>query len=104
MTPQDSCRIEVDTELRSSLIFRTLGALQESLSIITYLSDQLEPFHKASGVKVDGAVKNEISNVLWERGEFVPSIQILREITSSCNFQDQTLRIGRAETLATLVS
>ena len=89
--------------LRSAEILRSLGSFQQSLSNVAYLSE-MTPMCEKDGLQIGCAVKQELSNVLWERGELVPSIQILRNLVQNEDFESQSIPVGKAGLLATLVS
>jgi len=94
---------ELDMLIRSSSISRKLGSLEDSLADVTFLSGLADQY-AADGLKVSGAVNSEISNTLFDRGELIPSINILRKIDATCAYDEQQLTTSRAEVVATLVS
>lgn len=103
LSSQDALLLDVDLELHASRVFRRIGALNESLSTSTYLTDLVASAAHA-GIYIDGAVKNELAHVLWDRGELQTAVQMLRGVTEDCDFSQQSIPIAKAETLATLVS
>jgi len=94
---------ELDVLIRSSSISRKLGSLEDSLADVTFLSGLADQY-AANDLKVSGAVDFEISNTLFDRGELIPSINILRKIDATCAYDEQQLTTSRAEVVATLVS
>ena len=102
VSQQSSRLLEVETNINSSCLLRSHGSLQEALANVTYLSDLIKPCESID-LRIDSAVQQEIANVLWEQGDIVPSIRMLQAIESSSGIGDQSIHVGRAGLLATLV-
>jgi len=94
---------EIDVAIRASAISRKLGLLEDSLADVTFLSE-LTNCNGQQDFKVDGAVKFETSNALYDRGELTSSISILRNLDDTCQYDHQQLSISRSDVAATLVS
>ncbi|KAL9081204.1 MAG: hypothetical protein Q9159_007382 [Coniocarpon cinnabarinum] len=92
---------EIKLNLQSSETLRSLGSHQQALNNVAYLSQML-PVCEELGLRVQVAIRNELSNVLWEQGELASSIRILKELSSAHELESQNIRIGRAEILAML--
>lgn len=56
------------------------------------------------GLDVECAIRHELSNVLWANGELVPSIRTLKDLVQHEDFASQSISVGKAGLLATLVS
>ncbi|KAF2453189.1 hypothetical protein BDY21DRAFT_142648 [Lineolata rhizophorae] len=98
---KDCRRYEVQTLIRASSISRMHGALQESLTIATYLSD-LVPVCRALGLAVEGAAQFETANVLWEQGEMTASVRILQHLVRDVNLDYEVDAAGKSVVLAKL--
>ena len=94
---------EVKIHLKSSQILRASGLVQQAVNNVAYLSE-LAPLCQEAGLAVDAAVKQEAANVLWESGELITSIHILRDLADLHHLETQVLPVGKAGLLATLVS
>lgn len=95
--------MEVEALISTSTICRRHGALQESLTSVTYLSDIVEDC-KAYGLDVEASAKYEEANVLWDHGEQEKSIRIRQELVDYGNFDSQDKKISLPVLLAKLVS
>lgn len=93
---------EAKVHIQSSQSLRSFGSFEQALNNVAYLSD-IAPSCKDSGLNIDGAVKKELANVLWDRGELAPSIRVLKDLIDHEDFDSQSLPIGKAGLLATLV-
>lgn len=100
---RDSLLAETNTLIRNSTIFRKLGSFERSLSTITFLSSMTQAM-TAEGITADAAVTYEISNSLRDRGELVSSINMLRKLVDTCDFEAQDIATSPSEVVATLVS
>ena len=94
---------EIKANLKSSELLRSLGSIQPALNNVAYLARSI-PVCKELGLNVDFAVRSELSNVFWDKGELLASVQILKDIDKNGDFASQTITVGRAGLLATLVS
>lgn len=95
--------MEVEALVSTSTICRRHGALQDSLTSVTYLSDIVQDC-KAFGLDVEASAKYEEANVLWDHGEQEKSIRIRQELVDYGNFDSQDKRISLPVLLAKLVS
>jgi ataxia telangiectasia mutated family protein len=95
--------MEVEALVSTSTICRKHGALQESLTSVTYLSDIVQDC-KAYGLDVEASAKFEEANVLWDHGEQEKSIRIRQELVDYGNFDSQDKKISLPVLLAELVS
>lgn len=95
--------MEVDCNLRSSFIYRKHDALQASLSNVTYLTSLIPACEKV-GLNFECAVGHETASVLWGKGELQPSIQTSLNLVKNIDFGIQSIRVGKADILAVLVS
>lgn len=94
--------MEVEALLSTSTICRRHGALQESLTSVTYLSDIVQDC-KAFGLDVDASAKYEEANVLWDYGEQEKSIRIRQSLVDYGSFDSQDKRISLPVLMAKLV-
>lgn len=92
-------RVQVETMLMASGIYRYHQATQESLNISTALS-QLIPICEDLGLHVDAAVKIEVANSLWDHGEMSTSIRLLQGIDKDISLGKQTIHVSRSELLS----
>lgn len=99
----DARIVEIKTNLLSAELYRRHGALQESLTTASYLTDKVLS-SQALGLKVDAVINLETANALWDQGEMVTSIGLLRMINSAPNLNKQTIAIERSNLLAKLGS
>ena len=95
--------VEVEALLESSQMSRRHGALQYSLTAATYLTALIEPCHSL-GLDITAAAQNESASVLWDQGEMAASIGVLHDMNSGLDLQKQSIRVGKSELLAKLVS
>lgn len=94
---------EAKTCLHSAQVYRSIGALQESLSSVTYLAKVAQDM-SASGATIEASVAYETANVLWNRGELVGAIKTLQSLNRLPAFDEQVIPVGKAGLLADLVS
>ncbi|KAI9720104.1 MAG: Serine/threonine-protein kinase tel1 [Chrysothrix sp. TS-e1954] len=92
---------EVSNFLSTAHIYRAQGSLPDALASVAYLADIVQPCSEL-GLEVSGAVKTEVSHVLWNRGELATSIKILQEVSSRSNLSQESIPVGKAGILATL--
>jgi ataxia telangiectasia mutated family protein len=55
-------------------------------------------------MKIEGAAKFDLANVLWDQGEMTASIRMLQHLKGQGDLLKQAIPISRAELLVTLVS
>lgn len=97
----DTHIVEVQSSLLSSNLCRTHGALQDSLTVATYLNSIIEPCRQL-GVQVEAAVLMEIATALWAQEEITASIGVLRTIDQETSLKKQAIPVGRPSLLAKL--
>ncbi|KAJ4290197.1 Serine/threonine-protein kinase tel1 [Kalmusia sp. IMI 367209] len=93
--------MEVEALVSTSTICRRHGALQESLTSVTYLSDIVQDC-KAVGLEVEATAKYEEAKVLWDHGEQEKSIRIRQELVDYADFDTQDKDISLPVLLAKL--
>ncbi len=98
----ESRLIEVNALLESSRMCRNHGALQNSLTAATYLSNLIEPCEML-GLTITAAVQSEAASVLWDQGEMTASIRILQSLNTSIDLSKQSVHLGKSGLLAKLV-
>jgi serine-protein kinase ATM len=96
-------QMEVQALVSSSAICRKHGALQESLSSVTYLSDLVGQC-KSVGLDIEATAQHEVSSVLWEQGEAETSIRMRQRLIKNTSFDSQVIDISLPVLLAKLVS
>ncbi|RCI09191.1 hypothetical protein L249_1461 [Ophiocordyceps polyrhachis-furcata BCC 54312] len=92
-------RMQVETMLLASGIYRYHQALQESLNISTSLN-MLISVCEELGLHVDVAVKMEVASSLWDHGEMSSSIRMLQAIDKGSSLAKQTIHVSRSELLS----
>lgn len=92
-------RVQVESMLLASEIYRYHQATQESLNISTMLSG-LIPVCENMGLHVDAAIKMEVANSLWDHGEMSTSIRMLQDIDKDSSLGKQTIAVSRSDLLA----
>ena len=100
---RDARSAECRLLLASSGMSRFHGASQNALSTATYLTQIVAPCREV-GVDISSAVRFESAHVLWGQGEMTASIKMLEDLNVSLGSQNQLLKVGKPELLATLVS
>ncbi|KAF2744994.1 hypothetical protein M011DRAFT_470010 [Sporormia fimetaria CBS 119925] len=93
--------MEVEALIQSSTVGRKHGALQESLSSVTYLAD-IAPQCKSIGLDIEAAAQHEVANVLWDQGESETSIRIRQHLIRHTKFDSQATDISLSVLLARL--
>lgn len=89
-------------DLEGSKTFRLVGSMQESLAVLAHLSNLVEPY-QLMGLTIGNAVKKEMANTLWSRDEIIPAIRMLQQLKQVQDLDSQSIPVGRAGLLATLV-
>lgn len=98
----DTRLLEVQTNLLASATFRSIGAHQESMANVAYISNLIGPCQEL-GLRIEDAIKREAAATLWDREEFIPAIRILQELAATGSPRSQSIPVGKADILATLV-
>lgn len=96
-------QMEVEALVQSSAICRKHGALQESLSSVTYLSEVVEKC-RSVGLDIEATAQHEVSSVLWEQGEAETSIRMRQRLIKNSTLDSQVIDISLPVLLAKLVS
>ncbi|PNY24030.1 Serine/threonine-protein kinase tel-1 [Tolypocladium capitatum] len=92
-------RMQVESMLMSSGIYRYHQATQESLNISTALN-KLIPVCEDLNLHVDAAIKIEVANSLWDHGEMSTSIRMLQGIDKDSSLGKQTIPVSRSDLLS----
>ena len=95
--------IVIESLLASSSISRRHGVLQDSLSTTTHITNLIEECQKC-GIEVGGATTVELANVLWDQGEMMSSIKLLKGLQKESYLENQDISVSKASLLAQLVS
>ncbi|TVY84871.1 Serine/threonine-protein kinase TEL1 [Lachnellula suecica] len=95
----DTRLVEVRTALLASTLNRAHNALQESLSIATYLMDLVAPCQQIS-LNVDISIQVEAANALWDQGESSSSISMLQSLDDSGALKKQDIPVARSDLLS----
>ncbi|KAI9716271.1 MAG: hypothetical protein M1812_005496 [Candelaria pacifica] len=101
ISQRDSRLIEVEALLASSRTCRDHGALQNSLTAATYLSNLIEPCGMLD-LNILAAVQTEEASVLWDQGEMTASIRVLQNLCTSVDLTKESIHVGKSGLLATL--
>ena len=102
VSQRDARALESRALLASSRISRYHGALQNSLTAVTYLS-QLIGHCEEVGLSIRTAVQVESANVLWDQGEMTASIRMLQDLQYSFDENSHLNHVGKPQLLAKLV-
>ena len=100
---RDARSLESHLLLASSEMSRVHGAIQNTLSTVTYLTGLVKPC-KEVGVNISAAVRLASANVLWDQGEMTASIRMLQDLESMLGSHLQLIEVSKPELLAKLVS
>ncbi|KAL9090337.1 MAG: hypothetical protein Q9165_005371 [Trypethelium subeluteriae] len=93
--------IELEALLASSAISREHDAFQDSLSATTHLMNLTDECQKC-GIEVGAARTIELANVLWDQGEMMSSIKLLKSLQRESNLGHQDIPVSKASLLAQL--
>ncbi|KAF2233374.1 hypothetical protein EV356DRAFT_559975 [Viridothelium virens] len=93
--------IELEALLASSAISRKHDAFQDSLSATTHLINLTDECQKC-GIEVGAARTIELANVLWDQGEMMSSIKLLKSLQGESNLGRQDIPVSKASLLAQL--
>jgi ataxia telangiectasia mutated family protein len=101
----DARLVEVQTALLAAKLNRSHTALQESLSLATFLMDLVKPCQEV-GLNLEVAIHFEAANALWDQGEMAPSIGMLKALdnTAWLKRQNTNIAVGRPELLSKIGS
>lgn len=99
LTTTDTRLVEIRTALLASTLNRAHHALQDSLSIATYLTDLIAPCEQIS-LNVETAIHLEAANAMWDQGEMASSIGMLKALDNPANLKKQTIPVGRSDLLS----
>ena len=103
ISQHDAKLLESQVLLASSRMSREHAAFQNALTSVTHLTS-LSQSCQAAGVDILAAVSFESAQVLWDQGEMSTSIRMLQELQSSMHPKAQSIRVGKPEVLAKLVT
>lgn len=103
VTHHEARVVESSNLLANSRISRNHGALQHALTKVTYLTGLVAPCENA-GVTISAAAQFESARVLWDQGEMSTSIKMLEDLLADPQLESQSLKVGRPELLARMVS
>ena len=103
ISQRDTRSLESHILLASSHMSRTHGAIQNTLSTVTYLNELVKPC-KEVGVDINAVVQLASANVLWDQGEMTASIRMLQDLQGLLDSQTQLIEVSKPELLARLVS
>ncbi|KFY39903.1 hypothetical protein V494_03772 [Pseudogymnoascus sp. VKM F-4513 (FW-928)] len=103
VSASDTSLVEARASLLSSSIHRSHGALQESLTLATYLNS-ITGSCRDLGLNIEAAAYFEVANAMWDQGEMASSIGMLQELEQLSNLGEQTIPIGKSKILAKIAS
>lgn len=92
-------KVEVESQLLSSGLYRFHEATQESLNIATSLSN-LIPICRDMDLHVDASINMEVANSLWDHGEMSTAIRMLQAIDKDSLLNKQAIPVTKADLLA----
>ena len=97
----DAQLLQVKAIRESLKITRDHGISQAAVKTAICLSNLVQPC-SSLGIDIEGIAKFDLANVLWDQGEMVASIQMLKQLKSQNELEKQS-PVSRAELLVTLV-
>ncbi|KAI9678668.1 MAG: Serine/threonine-protein kinase tel1 [Caeruleum heppii] len=100
-SPHAMRNFQIQALLDFSRMSRKHGYLQHSLTTATYLSDLIEPC-QMEGLHVSAAVRFDVAQCLWDQGEVLASVQMLRDLSRSSELTNQAITVGKPELIARL--
>ncbi|KAL1302378.1 hypothetical protein AAFC00_002781 [Neodothiora populina] len=92
---------EVKAVVKQSEFARKNDMIQQSLAAATYLSE-LVPICDDAGLKIDAIAQFESASILWRQREISSSVQILQQLRTRQDLEEQTIKVGSAGLLAQL--
>lgn len=92
-------RVQVESMIMASGLYRYHKATQESLNISTTLTKMI-PTCEELGLHVDAAIKIEVANCLWDHGEMGSSIRMLQAIDRESSLTKQSIHVSRSDLLS----
>lgn len=98
LPPVDTRLVEVRHGLLASQISRAHEGLVDTLSLATSLIDLIKP-NRDVGNEVEAIVRLEAANALWDQGEMMSSIGMLRDLDNPSVLGNQTLPVKRSNLL-----
>ena len=102
LDPADCQIFEIQCIRHSLKLARSHGALQPALNRAMYLSSLVKET-AALGIAVDDVVSYDFAGVLWDQGDMMASIQMLRNLKDSAERDKQAIIISRPALLADMV-
>ena len=102
LTSGDAQLLEVKAIRESLKITRDHGISQASMKAAICLSNLVQP-SSSLGIDIEGIAAFDLANNLWDQGEMVASIRMLKQLKAQ-NELEKHSAVSRAELLVTLVS
>ena len=99
---KNSRKMEAKTLIECCKMARKHEILQHAISAATQLENLVQPC-KDVDLDISGVAALQAANVLWLDGHAVASIRMLSALEQDANAASQSIEVGRAELLATLV-
>jgi serine-protein kinase ATM len=102
LNPVDCMIFEVKCVRHSLKLARSHAALQPALNRAMYLSNLVNE-GAALGLAIDDVVSQDFAGVLWDQGDEMASIQMLKQLKDSCEGDRQAITVSRPALLADMV-
>lgn len=99
---REARKLEAKTLIEICKMARKHEILQNAITASTQLENLVQPC-KDVGLDISGVAALQAANVLWLDGQAVPAIDILSTLVQGNGLASQSIEVGRAKLLATLV-
>jgi serine-protein kinase ATM len=98
----DTRVFEVNCVRHSLKLARSHSSLQSALNRATYLSHLVKQ-NQVLGLEIGEVVSRELAGVLWDHGDMMSSIQMLKQLKANPETGKQAIPVSRPGLLADLV-
>lgn len=102
LDPVERQLLEITCIRHSLKLARSHSALQPALNRALYLTNLVKE-SAALGVAVGDIVSYDFAGVLWDQGDMMSSIQILKRLKDNPEAEKQTIIVSRPALLADMV-
>jgi serine-protein kinase ATM len=102
LDPIDCHLFEVECVRHSLKLARSHAALQPALNRAMYLSCLVEE-SATLGIAISNVISHDFAAVLWDQGDMMASIRMLRQLKDSPDSDKQAITVSRPALLADMV-
>ncbi len=102
LDPVDCQMFEVRCVRHSLKLARSHAALQSALNRAMYLSNLVKE-SAALGLAIGDVVSHDFAGVLWDQGDMMASIQMLKQLRHNAEGDKQAIVVSRPALLADMV-